>query len=82
MKYDWAVNTLSSANPDRHFIVLVTFEGKINDLTMPAPRVWVLPFLEITPFTKKYAAGRMNTVSCSLILNNGGKFENAWNLIE
>lgn len=26
-KYDWVVNTLSSANPDRHFVVLVTFGG-------------------------------------------------------
>ena len=81
-KYDWLVNTLRSANPDRHFIVLVTYEGHIDDPSMPSPRVWVIPFLEIASFTRNYAAGRMNTVSRADILKRGGKYENAWSLIE
>jgi hypothetical protein len=81
-KYDWVVNTLSSSKPDRHFIVLVTFEGRIEDRAMPTPRVWVIPFLEIMPFTRRYAAGRMNNVSRALVLRNGAKYENAWDLID
>ncbi len=81
-KYDWLVNTLSSTNPDRHFVVLVTYEGRIEDPSMPAPRVWVIPFLEVLQFTKKYAAGRMNSVSRAMVLRSGSKYENAWRLIE
>ncbi len=36
-KYDWLVNNLSSANPDRHFVALVSLEGRIEDPSMPAP---------------------------------------------
>ena len=81
-KYDWLVNTLSSANPDRHFVVLVGFEGRLDDSSMPAPRVWLIPLPEVLPFTRKYAAGRMNTVSRAAILKGGAKYENAWGLIE
>src|SRR6266508_4783558 len=77
-KYDWLVNTLGSANPDRHYLVLVSFEGHIDVPSMPAPRVWVIPFPEILSFTRKYAAGRMNTVSRAAILKGGTKYENAW----
>lgn len=80
-KYDWLVNTLSSVNPDRHFIALVSFEGHIDDPSMPTPRVWVIPFPDILPFTRKYAAGRMNTVSRAAVLRTGSQYENAWELI-
>jgi hypothetical protein len=80
MKYDWVVNNLSSANPDRHFIVLVSFEGHLEDTSIP-PKVWVIPFPDIAPFMKNYAKGRMNTVSRSLVNKHGGRYENAWQLI-
>lgn len=44
IKYDWVVNNLVSANPDRHFVVLVSYEDRITDPAMPAPRVWIIPF--------------------------------------
>ena len=81
-KYDWLVNNLNSANPERHFVVLVSFEGHIEDPSMPAPRVWVIPFPDVHQFMKKYAAGRMNTVSRAAILKTGSKYENAWGVIE
>ena len=80
-KYDWLVNNLSSTNPDRHFIVRVSFEGHIEEPSIPAPQVWIIPVPEISPFMKKDAAGRMNTVARSLILTNATKYENAWELI-
>jgi hypothetical protein len=80
-KYDWVVNKLSSPHPDRHFVALVSFENRITDPTMPAPRVWVIPFPEIEIFRRTYK-GDMNTVSRSAVLRTGSRYENAWNLIE
>src|SRR5436853_3767839 len=40
-KYDWVINNLTSLNPERHFVVLVSYEDRIGDPTMQAPRVWV-----------------------------------------
>lgn len=81
-KFDWVVNKLSSPHPDRHLIVLVSFENRIEDTTMPAPRTWVVPFADIEPFRREYAAGRMITVSRAAMLKGGSKYENAWSLIE
>lgn len=81
-KYDWVVNNLHAANPERHFVVLVGYEGRIGDPTMPAPRVWVIPFAEVTRFTKKYAGGRMNNISRAMVLKDGARYESAWSLIE
>lgn len=79
-KYDWVVNRLTSSNPDRHFIVLVSFEDRITDPTMPAPRVWVIPFLELEPFKRTYK-GEMNTVSRASVLRGRARYENAWEQI-
>ena len=79
-KYDWVVNNLSSHNPDRHFIVLVSFENRIAIREMPAPRVWVVPLPEIEPFRRTYA-GQMKTVSRAAMLKSGDRYENAWELL-
>lgn len=79
MKYDWVVNT---PFPDRHFVVRVTFEGAIDAPSMPPPRVWIFPLKDIAPFMKRYAAGRMNAVSRSLVINKAQKYEGAWQLID
>lgn len=80
-KYDWVINNLTSLNPNRHFVVLVSYEDRIGDPAMPAPRVWVLPFPDVEPFRRTYK-GNMNTLSRAQILRDGKKYENAWNLIE
>lgn len=80
-KYDWVVNKLTSLNPSRHFVVLVSYEDRIGDPAMPAPRVWVIPFPDVEPFRRTYK-GNMNTLSRSAVLRTGSQFENAWNLIE
>lgn len=74
-RYDWPANNLGSAAPERHFVILVSFEGQIADITMP-PRCWVVPFTQMTPFMRQYS-GRRN-VSRAEILRSGGHFENAW----
>lgn len=79
-KFDWVVNKLTSPHPDRHFVVLVSFEGRISDAAMPGPRVWVIPFPEIEPFRRTWK-GDMKTVSRSAVLKDGSRYENAWELI-
>jgi hypothetical protein len=75
-KYEWPAGNLHSDRPDHHFVVLVGFEGRIDDPEMPPPRVWVVPYREIDRFTQEYAT-RTN-VSRSRMLNEGAEFENAW----
>jgi hypothetical protein len=78
-KHDWPASNLFSGHPDRHFVVLVSYEGFIDDPDMALPRSWIFPFTEIEPF-KRYYKNRTN-VSRSAVLADGGRFENAWHLI-
>ena len=78
-KYEWPAGNLDSQHPEHHFVVLVSFEGRIADGAMPPPRVWVVPFQDIDPFVRHYRT-RTN-VSRSEILRDGTEYENAWSLI-
>jgi hypothetical protein len=78
-KHDWPADNLTTTQPDRHYVVLVSYEGKIAEPGMPAPRGWVLPFPEVEQFKRQYR-GRVN-VSRSAVLACGGRFENAWQLV-
>lgn len=80
-KYDWPANNLVTSKPDQHFVALVSFEGRIVDTDMPAPRVWIVPFPDVERFKRSYPGGRIN-VSRAAVLSDGGRFENAWHLIE
>jgi hypothetical protein len=79
-KYDWPADNVQSTTPDRHYVALVSFEGKIDDPTMPPPRVWIIPFKEIGPFFRQYK-GRRN-ISRSQVVSSGTQYENGWHLIE
>lgn len=76
--YDWPANNLSSANPQRHYVVLVTFDGGIHRVDQ-SPRCWVIPFPEITPFLRQYK-GRRN-VSRAAVLKDGERYLGNWRLI-
>ena len=76
--YDWPAGNIQSANPERHFFVLVSFEGQIAVATV-APRCWVIPRTELDPYLHQYKT-RLN-VSRSVVLTKGRLFENAWSLI-
>ena len=77
-RYDWPANNIQSANPERHFVAFVSFEGRIADATV-APRCWVIPLPELEPYLRQYK-GRRN-VSRSAVLRTGQQFENAWSRI-
>ena len=79
-KYDWPANNLVTQRPDRHFVALVSFEGRIEEPEMPPPRVWIVPFSDAERFKRIYQ-GRTN-VSRAAVLAEGSRFENAWHLIE
>ena len=79
-KYDWPADNLVTEHPERHFVALVGFEGKIDDPGMPAPRVWIVPFPQIASFKRVYKT-RTN-VSRAAVTAGAGKYENAWYLIE
>lgn len=79
-KYEWPIDNISSTNPDKHFIVLVSFEGNISDPEMSPPRTWIIPFTELEPFKRSYT-NRTN-IARSILLKEGHKYENAWWLIE
>jgi hypothetical protein len=59
--------------------VLLSFEGRIDELEMPPPRTWVVPFPEIQQFIRDYRT-RTNVSRAGLIAE-GAEFENAWELI-
>lgn len=79
-KHEWPIDNVSSTNPNKHFIVLVSFEGKISDPEMSAPRTWIIPFKEIEPFKRSYKT-RTN-IARSILLKDGSQYENAWQLID
>lgn len=79
-KYDWPASNLTTRDPDRHFVVLVSFEGEIDNPKMPTPRVWVIPFPKVGPFVRHYVT-RIN-VSRAAVLREAKEFESAWHLIE
>ena len=81
-RYDWPVNNLPKNKPHNHFVVLVSFDGKIAEANMPSPKVWIIPMGKIGQFVIPYNDGKMNVVSRSKISKNGSEFENAWHFIE
>jgi hypothetical protein len=78
-RYDWPAGNIHSAHPERHFVVLVSFEGHISDPTS-IPRCWIVPLPDLEPFFRQYS-GRRN-VSRSMMLGEGQRFEEAWSLLE
>lgn len=80
-KNSWPANNLVTTKPDRHFVALVSFEGHIDDIEMPSPRVWIVPFPDIERFKRAYPGGRVD-VSRAAIDSDGSQFENAWHLVE
>ena len=79
-KYDWPANNLVTQKPDHHFVALVSFEGHIEEIEMPSPRVWIVPF----PDVERFERFSRDEQTCRGLpcLQEGGPFENAWHLIE
>jgi hypothetical protein len=44
-KTDWLIGNADSSQRERHFVVLITYDGKFAEPSAP-PRAWVLPHSE------------------------------------
>jgi hypothetical protein len=76
--YDWPASNVQSPRPERHFVVLVSFEGRIADPAV-APRCWVVPLPELEPYLHMYGT-RLDVLRSSMQAY-GERFEDAWSLI-
>ena len=77
-KFDWPADNIDPTGKRDHYLALLSFEGKIDDLASQ-PRVWVVPSTDVNHFVKKYQT--RNVVSRSLMTSDGTKYLNAWNLL-
>ena len=74
-KYDWPADNLKFDDKRGHHIVLVCFNGKIEDPNEP-PSVWVVPAKEIKKFKKEYKT--RTVVSRKKIVKEGERYFQAW----
>lgn len=80
-KTDWLAGSSDGAEPrKRHFVVLLSYEGRFADLTH-VPRAWVLPHGEYLRLMKTASTGTMRYLSRREILSKMNRYENAWRLI-
>lgn len=78
-KYDWPAGKLYAGDPNRHFLVLLSYEGRFSDLAT-TPSAWVIPHPDLAPFIKPYAGG-MRVLSRAVVKKKASQFKDAWNLI-
>lgn len=76
-QYDWPADNIYKIH-ERHFYVLVCFNGKISD-PLSLPSIWVLPSNSINEFKKTYET--RSVISRSLIKSKGNQYLNAWELM-
>ena len=76
--YDWPAGNIPEDIRVNHFIVLVTYNGKIRSLDI-TPDVWVIPHKNLAKFIRQYH-GRRN-VSRAEVKSKGKKFYSAWKQI-
>ena len=78
-KADWIAGKVVGGSSDRHFVVLVGYEGNMNDVTF-LPRVWIIPYPALAPFVTEYKSDT-RCIRRPLIERDGKQFENAWSLL-
>ncbi|HKJ63515.1 MAG TPA: hypothetical protein VKA94_16210 [Hyphomicrobiales bacterium] len=72
--YDWPADNIPRESRPSHFVVLVTYNGRITQPEI-APSVWVIPHKSLEPFLRQYK-GRGN-ISRAEVRSRGARFENA-----
>ncbi|MGB8801430.1 MAG: hypothetical protein WCC97_12135 [Candidatus Acidiferrales bacterium] len=74
-KFDWPADNILPQEGRLHFIVLVSYEGRIHDPST-APSVWVVPGEAIGKFIKQYEGRRV--VSRAKLLKEGIVLKDGW----
>lgn len=79
-RVDWLVGNVPASPRDNHFVVLLTYDGKFEDLHS-VPRVWVFPHIELIKLVKcAKPPSIMKYVSRSEVTKLS-QYEDAWPLI-
>jgi hypothetical protein len=76
--FDWPADNVRVPDHGRHFLVLVSFEGRIGELGQ-VPSVWVIPATELTPFLRIYQT--RTVISRARLRAEGVQFRDAWPLL-
>jgi len=64
-----------------HFLVFVSFLGKIGDHTMQ-PEVYVVPSKRLAPFVYHSPNGKRHVLQVSRMRKDGVEFRDAWDLVK
>ena len=76
--FDWPADNLKLPGKPGHFIVLVSYNGRIEDPSS-LPSVWIIPSIEIGTFIRVYGTRRV--VSRALIRKEGNRYKDAWSAL-
>jgi hypothetical protein len=74
-KFDWPADNILPLEGKLHFVVLVSYEGRIHD-PLTSPAVWVVPSEVISTFMKQYEGRRV--ILRAKLLKEGAAFKDAW----
>jgi hypothetical protein len=75
---DWSADSIELPGRPNHFVVLVCFEGKIEQLE-EIPSAWVIPAHKIGIFIK--TVKKRKVISRALIMHKGNQYRFRWDLI-
>lgn len=75
---DWPADNIKVPDHDRHFLALVSFEGRIADPDQ-VPSIWIVPAGELATFLRTYKSRKV--VSRAAVRSKGAYFKGAWNLL-
>ncbi len=74
-RYDWPADNIPDDPLTSHFIVLVSYEGRIREPNS-SPSVWIVPHKSLTPFIRVYRTRR--NVSRAAMRRDGYRYRDAW----
>ena len=78
---DWLVGSSVGEPRERHFVVLITHNGKFPELST-TPDIWILPHAEFLALVKRAKPpSKMRFVSRSAVRKLAGRAD-AWNLLK
>jgi hypothetical protein len=77
-RYDWPADNIKPSTDKRHFIVLLSIEGHINE-PQQVPSVWVVPATWLGEFVREYPTRKV--IWRRKILETADKYRDGWHLI-
>lgn len=79
-RLDWLLGNMPIKPIPNHFVVLVGYEGSIED-PRTLPRTWIFPHKDLIPFIRKTTNDKTTYASRRQVIAEGGAYEGAWRLI-